>query len=375
MVWSMSAPAETLRRTPLYQLQKEAGARFVDFHGWDLPVQFSGILKEHAAVRGACGLFDVSHMGQVWLSGKDALALVQKTNANDAARLKDGQAMYSHMLNERGGIVDDVIVTRFGPERFFVVVNASTREKDVAWIKSHASGLSVEVRDESDAMGMVALQGPHAKEVIGAVEPKAAALERFGGLETRLWGEDSVITRTGYTGEDGFEVVAPNAIITRVWQTLLARGTTSWGLVPCGLGARDTLRLEAGLLLYGNDIDEDRSTLEAGYGWVAKLSKPDFIGKAVLERQKKDGVARRLTGLKLKERGVPRPGCKVFSGGVEAGVLCSATFSPTLQAGIGAFYAASPAPAPGASLEVEIHGKRFAAEAAAMPFYKSPNRS
>jgi aminomethyltransferase len=363
------------RRTPLYQLQKEAGARFVDFHGWDLPVQFSSILKEHQAVRSLAGLFDVSHMGQVWVTGKDALALVQKVNTNDAARLAPGQAMYSHMLNERGGIVDDVIVSCFGPERWFIVVNASTREGDVAWIRKNAAGLDCAVDDQSDAMGMVALQGPSAKDVIGAVAEAAPSLPRFGAMELRLWGEDCVVTRTGYTGEDGFEVVAPNAIITRVWQTLLARGTASFGLIPCGLGARDTLRLEAGLLLYGNDIDENTTPYEAGYGWVAKLTKPSFNGKAALEAQKKAGPPRRLTGLRLKERGVPRPGCKVFAGGAEAGTLCSATFSPTLEAGIGAYYAAAPAPAPGTPLEVEIHGRRVPAEAVALPFYKSTSRA
>ncbi|MBI5597577.1 MAG: glycine cleavage system aminomethyltransferase GcvT [Elusimicrobia bacterium] len=358
------------RRTPLYQIQKESGARFVDFHGWELPVQFSSILKEHQAVRTAAGLFDVSHMGQVWVTGKDALALVQKTNANDAARLKPGQAMYSHMLNEKGGIVDDVIVTCFGPERWFIVVNAATREKDAAWLAKHAAGLSVEVKDVSDLMGMVALQGPNAKEIIGSVCPEAVALAKFAGLEARLWGEDCVLTRTGYTGEDGFEVIAPNAVITRVWQTLVARGTSSFGLLPCGLGSRDTLRLEAGLLLYGNDIDDEHTTLEAGYGWVAKLAKPAFIGKAVLEGQKKAGVPRRLTGLKLSERGVPRPGCRVFAAGKEAGTLCSATYSPTLEAGIGVYYAASPAPQPGFALEVEIHGKRVPAVTVPLPFYK-----
>ena len=363
------------RRTPLYQLQKDAGARFVDFHGWDLPVQFAGILKEHQAVRAACGLFDVSHMGQVWVTGRDALALVQKVNSNDAARLKPGQAMYSHMLNERGGIVDDVIVSCLGPERFFVVVNASTAEKDVAWMRRHAAGLDCRIDDQCAALGMVALQGPNAKEVVAAVCPEAPALARFGALEARLWGEDCVVTRTGYTGEDGFEVVAPNAVVPRVWQTLLARGASSWGLLPCGLGARDTLRLEAGLLLYGNDIDEERTPYEAGYGWVVKPAKADFIGKAALAVQKSAGPARRLTGLKLLERGVPRPGCKVFSAGAEAGALCSATFSPTLGAGIGAFYAASPAPAAGSPLEVEIHGRRFPAEAAPLPFYKSPHKS
>lgn len=367
--------ADILRTTPLHQIQKEAGGRFVDFHGWSLPVQFSSILKEHQAVRTAAGIFDVSHMGQVWVTGADALALIQKTNSNDAARLKPGQAMYSHMLNERGGIVDDVIVSCFGAKRFFVVVNASTCEGDVAWLRRHAAGLDCIIDDRSAATGMVALQGPNAKDIIGAVCLEAAALARFGALEANLWGEECVVTRTGYTGEDGFEIVAPNAVMPRVWQTLLARGTSSFGLLACGLGARDTLRLEAGLLLYGNDIDTEHSTLEAGYGWVAKLTKPDFIGKAALEAQKKNGVSRRLTGIKLLERGVPRPGCKVFAEGAEAGVLCSATYSPTLEAGIGVFYASSQLRAPGRRLEIELHGRRAAAETTPLPFYKSPSRS
>ncbi|MDE2292083.1 MAG: hypothetical protein KGL53_08365 [Elusimicrobia bacterium] len=222
---------------------------------------------------------------------------------------------------------------------------------------------------------MVALQGPKAHLVIGSVCPEAEALPRFGALEARLWGEDCLVTRTGYTGEDGFEVIAPHAVITRVWQTLIARGGSSFGLLPCGLGARDTLRLEAGLLLYGNDIDDEHTPYEAGYGWVVKPAKGEFIGRAALEAQKKAGPARRLTGLKLTERGVPRPGCKVFAGGAEAGTLCSATFSPTLQAGIGVYYAAAPQPEPGTRLEVEVHGRRMPAEAVKLPFYKRPDKT
>ncbi|MBI5244938.1 MAG: glycine cleavage system aminomethyltransferase GcvT [Elusimicrobia bacterium] len=362
--------AEAARRTALYGLHRSAGGKMVDFHGWELPVQYSSVMREHHAVRRACGIFDVSHMGQVEITGPDALAFLQKVNSNDAARLQDGGAMYSHLLNERGGVVDDVIFSRLGPKRFFMVVNAATADKDFAWLLKQAEGLDVEVENRSDYFGMIAVQGPLAARILSDIVPEAEPLKRFGALELELYGRDALITRTGYTGEDGFEVIVPNEISPRIWETLRASGA-SYGLLPCGLGARDTLRLEAGYLLYGSDIDNEHTPLEAGYGWVVKFSKEDFIGKAALEKQKREGLRRKLLGLRLSERGVPRAGAPVRFGEEQMGVLCSATFSPTLQAGIGVGYLSQPGLAAGAKVSVELHGRRIPAEIVPVPFYKS----
>jgi aminomethyltransferase len=368
----MSATSE-LRRTSLYEQHKALGARLVDFHGWELPIQYESIIKEHEAVRKYAGLFDVSHMGQVWVRGKDALAFLQKVNANDIARIGPGKAIYSHLPNETGGIVDDVIVSCLEKDRYLVVVNASTREKDVAWLKKQAHGLQVELDDKSDHYAMIALQGPEAARIAGMLYPDVPALPRFGAMELSFFDQPGVVTRTGYTGEDGFEFIVPAEIASRLWDNLLLKGR-ALGLAPCGLGARDTLRLEAGLLLYGNDIDDEHTTFEADYGWVVKLEKGDFIGRAALQKQKAEGLKRKLTGVKLLERGVPRAGAPVFVDGKQAGALCSATFSPCLQTGIGVGYLDRPDLPPGTKVELEIHGRRVAGEVVKPPFYNKQKK-
>ena len=364
----MTSSATALRRTPLYNVQKEEGARHVDFHGWELPVQFSSIIREHQAVRTACGLFDVSHMGQVFVEGPQALDFLQRVNANDISRAGPGKAVYSHILNERGGLVDDVIVSCLAPQRYLVVVNGATVEKDFAWFQKQVKGFDTRLENHSDEFAMLAFQGPNAGRVMGQIVPAATALPRFGALETILYGLRTIVTRTGYTGEDGFEIIIPDQTAVRAWQDLLTQGR-SFGILPCGLGSRDTLRLEAGLLLYGQDVDDDHTSLEAGYGWVVKPDKGDFIGKEPVLRQKKEGLKRKLTGLKLLERGVPRPGAPVVIDGKAAGTLTSATFSPTLQIGIGEGYL-SPALKPGARVEVELYGRKIPAEICPIPFYK-----
>lgn len=362
---------QTLRRTPFYNLHCELGGRFVPFHGWELPVQFSSILKEHAAVRTACGIFDVSHMGQFIVSGSDTLKLLQRVNSNDIARLEPGHCLYSHLLNERGGVVDDVIVTRLSEERHLIVVNAGTIEKDFAWISRHAEGLDVKLENRSDQYAMLALQGPQASAVVEKFSEDGAALPRFGAVEISLYGHKIIVTRTGYTGENGYEIISPVEIASRIWRTLFAHGG-SFGLLPCGLGARDTLRLEAGFLLYGSDIDDEHTPLEAGYGWVVRFSKGDFIGKEALLKQQDEGLKRRLYGVKLIERGVPRPGAPVLVEGARLGTMSSATFSPTLKTGIGVAYLKRTDLAPGTSVSVGLQGRTVHGEIAAMPFYKRP---
>ncbi|MBI5630940.1 MAG: glycine cleavage system aminomethyltransferase GcvT [Elusimicrobia bacterium] len=356
------------RRTALYDAHKALGARLVDFHGWELPIQYQGILKEHQAVRSSCGIFDVSHMGQIWARGPQALAFLQKTNTNDVSRIGPGKAVYSHLPNERGGVVDDVIISCLAPDRYLIVVNAATLEKDFRWLQAQAQGFKVELENASDLYGMVAVQGPEASRLMGLDFPQVQDLPRFGALELSIFDQPGVITRTGYTGEDGFEIIAPAEIISRVWDDMLAKGR-SFGLMPCGLGARDTLRLEAGYLLYGQDIDEDHTSFEADYGWVVKLEKGDFIGKQALLMHKREGLKRRLTGIKLLEPGVPRAGAEVLVEGEVCGALCSATFSPSLQAGIGVGYLSRPDLGPGAQVEVKIHGRQVPAEIVKPPFY------
>lgn len=360
------------RRTALFESHQRLKGKIVDFHGWELPVQYESIMKEHAAVRGFCGLFDVSHMGQVFVTGPDALAFLQKVNANDISKMGPGKAIYSHLPNENGGVVDDVIVSCLARDRYLVVVNAATADKDFAWFQKHAKGLDAVLENKSDHYGMIAVQGPKASEVIGLIAPAAMTLPRFGAMELELYGQPAIITRTGYTGEDGVEFIVPNEIVVRVWEDLLAQGQ-SFGVAPCGLGARDVLRLEAGYLLYGQDVDDEHSTYEAGYGWVVKLDKGDFIGKAALAKQKAEGVKRKLTGVKLLERGVPRAGAPVLVDGRRAGALCSATFSPSLQAGIGVGYLDRPDLAAGTKCAVVLHGREMAAEIVKVPFYRSPN--
>lgn len=360
------------RRTALFESHKRLGGRIVDFHGWELPVQYESIIKEHDAVRNRCGLFDVSHMGQVFATGPGALAFLQKVNANDISKIGPGKAIYSHLPNENGGVVDDVIVSCLAKDRYLIVVNAATADKDFAWFQKQAKGFDVELQNKSDDYGMIAVQGPKAAPLIELLAPAATKLPRFGALELELYGTPCFITRTGYTGEDGVEFIVPNHIVVRLWEDLLAQGQ-SFGVTPCGLGARDVLRLEAGYLLYGSDIDDEHSTYEANYGWVVKLDKGDFIGKTVLAAQKKDGVKRKLTGVKLLERGVPRHDTPVLVDGKVAGKLCSATFSPSLQAGIGVGYLDRPDLAPGTKCSVTLHGREVPAEIVKVPFYQSPH--
>ncbi|MHB2026187.1 MAG: glycine cleavage system aminomethyltransferase GcvT [Elusimicrobiota bacterium] len=365
----MSSTAE-VNRTALYERHRALGGRLVDFHGWELPIQYEGIIKEHEAVRRRCGLFDVSHMGQFEIKGAQALEFLQKTNANDVGRISPGRAIYSHLPNEKGGVVDDVIISCLAPEHYFMVVNAATRATDWAWLKKQAAGFAVEMEDQSDRYGMIAVQGPAAAELVSADFPQTRELPRFGALKTEVFGQESLITRTGYTGEDGFEFIVPNKIAAELWNNLLLKGR-SLGAAPCGLGARDTLRLEAGLLLYGQDIDGDHTTIEAGYGWTVKLDKGDFLGREVLARQAHGGLSRKLFGVRLAERGVPRAGSSVFRQGRAAGTLSSATFSPTLGVGIGMGYLSPADFKPDERVEVEIHGRLAQAHIVRMPFYKS----
>lgn len=358
-----------LKRTPLYDRLVAAGGRMVDFHGWELPVQFEGILAEHRAVREACGVFDVSHMGQVFVTGLDAHRLVEWLNCNRMPA-DPGRGAYAHLLSADGGILDDAITFCLAPDRFLAVVNAATVDADFSWFRQQAEGFDVQLDQASERFGMLAIQGPRAPALVAEIFPAAADLPRFGAAEYPFAGETAIVMRTGYTGEDGFEVAASPDAIRALWDDLLARGARH-GLKPCGLGSRDTLRLEAGYLLYGADADASRTPYEANCGWVVKLDKGDFSGREALRRRKETGFKEKLTGVRLLGRGVPRAGCAVWAEGRQIGVLTSATFAPSLATGIGMGYVESAAWPSGTPVEVEIHGKLVPSETVRGPFRKN----
>jgi len=358
-----------LKRTPLFDRLVQAGGRMVDFHGWELPVQFAGILAEHQAVRTACGVFDVSHMGQIFISGPDAHRFVERVNCNRMSA-EPGKGTYAHILAEDGGILDDAITFCLGPESFLAIVNAATAEHDFTWFQRWSEGFDVALDNASERTAMLAVQGPNAPALVGELFPAALPLPRFGIAELPFAGEKAYVMRTGYTGEDGFEIAAlPEAILT-LWTELILRGGRH-GLVPCGLRSRDTLRLESGYLLYGEDADTSRTPYEANCGWVVKPQKGDFIGRDALLRRKEAGFKEQLTGVRLLGRGVPRHGCGAWVGDRKIGELCSATFAPSLGTGIGVGYLAPEAWEPGTRVEVEIHGKKIEAETVRGAFRKN----
>ena len=354
------------RRTPLFGLHTDLGARIVDFGGWDMPVQYSSQIGEHHAVRRSAGVFDVSHMCVVDLHGEKVRPFLQKLLANDVGRLHEaGKALYSCMLNENGGVIDDLIVYYLTPDWFRVVVNAGTRDKDLSWIRKHAAEFGVQVTERTD-LAMLAIQGPEARSKLAkllspAGEQSALALDVFTGREIDGW----FIARTGYTGEDGFEVMLPAPDAVRVWKDLNAIGVAS-----CGLGARDTLRLEAGMNLYGNDMDESRNPLESGLAWTVSFEPPsrDFLGRRALEVVRERGAPLKLVGLLLEDRGVLRSHQKVLVSGVGEGETTSGTFSPTLERSIA--FARVPVQT-GNRVQVDIRGKLLNASVVKPPFVRN----
>jgi len=357
------------RRPPLHDAHRALGARFVEFAGWAMPLSYAGVVEEHLAVRRCCGLFDVSHMGEIELRGPTAGALCQRLTVNDVSRLRIGDAQYTILCNPEGGVLDDLIVSRLGRERFLLVVNAANTAADVAWIREHA-GRDVEVVDRSAELGLLALQGPEAEFVLRPLTGAAlAGMRPFTVLQTAVAGQDVVLSRTGYTGEDGFEILADAALLPVLWQALLEAVRRRGGL-PAGLGARDTLRLEAGLPLCGTDMDESTTPLEAGLGWVVKLHKDDFVGRAALVAQEAAGVGRRLVGIELDEPGVPRHGHAVCRDGEPIGTVTSGIRSPTLGTYIGLAYVAAASAVPGTPVTVAIRDRRLPARVVARPFYR-----
>jgi aminomethyltransferase len=359
--------ADTLKRTPFYDRHVALGAKIVPFAGYEMPVQYKdGITAEHKAVRERCGLFDVSHMGEFIIRGARAVDFANHVTTNDVGALAIGQVHYSTILNERGTIEDDCLVYRFA-DHIMMVVNASNVAKDYAHIARHADEFGVTIEDVSDEMGLLALQGPIAAKILQPLtQTDLSQIGYYHFAEGSVGGMPMIISRTGYTGEDGFELYHDVQYSERLWDTLMAAGDVT----PAGLGARDTLRLEMGMALYGNDIDDTVTPLEANLAWLVKLKKGEFVGSPVLNAQKANGVTKKLVGFTLGDRNIARHGYPVFANGEASGVVCSGTMSPTLGTPIGTCYLPTALSKEGTTFEIEIRGKRVPATVVKPPFYK-----
>ena len=362
-----------MKKTPLNEVHRQLGARMVEFGGWDMPVQYRGVIDEHLAVRNAAGLFDVSHMGEVEVRGPGALAFIQELTINDASTLVNGQVQYSAMCYPHGGVVDDVTLYRFDAEHYLFCVNAANTDKDFAWMEEvleEGDFPGVTLRNVSDDFAQLALQGPAAEAILARLtDVDLSRIAYYHFYEGLVAGTPTIISRTGYTGEDGFELYfAPSAAVT-VWNALMEAGAGD-DLAPIGLGARDTLRLEKKYALYGHELSPEISPLEAGLGWITKLDKSSFIGRDALLAQKAGGVPRRLVGLALTEAGVPRADYSVFAGERQVGTITSGTLSPSLRVGIALALVEPGSAAIGTPLAVGIRNRRVGAEVVKTPFVK-----
>lgn len=363
-----------MKRTPLFEGHHVAGGRLVDFAGWEMPMQYTGVVDEYQTVRTTAGLFDVSHMGRIVVSGDGALSFLQRMTTNNVAKLGVLESQYSMLCNETGGIKDDIFVYRMTPQEYLLCVNASNREKIAGWLSMQASGVNnVTLHDRSGELAQLALQGPASRTILSSMGIAGIeTLKLRACLETYLLGAPAFITRTGYTGELGYELYVPSDHALAIWNELLTIGK-SVGLKPAGLGARDLLRLEMAYLLYGNDIDEETSPIEAAAAWVVDLKKGDFIGREILQQQNDDGAAKRLVAFELIQKAVPRHGCKILSddstGGKELGEVTSGNLSPLLQKGIGLGYVPPHTSAIGSSICIDIRGRALPAVIAKPPFY------
>ncbi|MDQ3804843.1 MAG: glycine cleavage system aminomethyltransferase GcvT [Acidobacteriota bacterium] len=346
----------------------------VEFGGWDMPVQYpAGTVEEHLRTRTRSGLFDVSHMGEIGVRGPDAIPFVNRLCSNDAAKLADGQAQYSALTTPEGTVVDDLLVYRFGPEHLLLVVNASTTDKDWDWINSHRAGESVELTNRSADFCQLALQGPDAVGILQQLtDTPLEEIKYYHFREGRVDGVPAIISRTGYTGEDGFEVYAAPDRAEQLWDRILDAGRhgTPEGTLPCGLAARNTLRLEAGMALYGHEITEETTLLEANLGWITKLNKGDFNGREALARQKEEGVRRKLVGFEVTERGIARDGQDVYAGGQKVGHVTSGSPAPYLKKNIGMAYVPVRHADAGTPLQVDVRGRLVGAQVVPTPFYK-----
>ncbi|OJH38456.1 glycine cleavage system aminomethyltransferase GcvT [Cystobacter ferrugineus] len=357
------------RRTPLNDGHRALGARMVDFAGWDMPVQYSSVIAEHEAVRNAVGLFDVSHMGEIEFRGPGALETANRLITNDLSKCADGQALYAGLLNEQGGFVDDVVAYRFSPERILIVVNASNKDKDFAWMQARAEG--VKPVDRSDDYAQIAVQGPKAVALVQRLTPvDLTKIGTYRFAEGPVAGIACIVSRTGYTGEDGFELYCAPGDAEALWKALLQEGQAD-GVKPCGLGARDSLRTEMKFALYGNDIDDAHTALEAGLGWICKLDKAGgFIGRDALAKQKAEGIQRKLVGFEVTGSGIPRHGYPLLKDGQRVGEVTSGTQGPSVKKPIGMGYVPVELSGEGSTFDVEIRGRAVPAVVVKTPFWK-----
>lgn len=365
-----------MNRTPLIAQHRSAGAKLVDFAGWEMPIQYTGVVDEYRHVREAAGLFDVSHMGRIRVTGRGALEFLQRVTTSNVAALPLLGAHYSMVCDPNGGIKDDIFIYHTGPDEYLICVNASNRTKIVAWFSEHHGSASVGIHDESGELAQLALQGPASSIVLDrAGLTDVVCLKPRNALPVLIQGKSCLISRTGYTGEPGWELYIPSSLAPTLWDDLLKAGCHA-DIKPAGLGARDLLRLEMGYLLYGNDISEETTPLEADAAWVVDFTKGDFIGRSALFAQKEAGITRRLVAFELLEKGVPRHGFKIYksSSSEVIGVVTSGNLSPLLQKGIGLGYVHVSCTGLGASLTIDIRGKAVPATVVKLPFYKRVQR-
>ncbi len=361
------------KKTPLNSVHRALGGKMVDFGGWDMPVQYAaGVIEEHMATRTRAGLFDVSHMGEIWVEGPDAIAFVNRITTNDVTKLVDGQAHYSALTNQHGGVVDDLLVYRFGPERLLLVVNAGTTEKDWAWIKSHHSEHEdVQLRNASAEYCQIAVQGPKAVEILQRLtETELEPIKYYWFTTGQVDGVDAIISRTGYTGEDGFEVYAAADKAEQLWKKIMHTGEPE-GILPCGLAARNTLRLESAMSLYGHELGDDITPLEANLGWITKLGKEsDFVGRGPLAEQKETGVTRKVVGFEMTEPGIARDDFDIYINDEKVGKVTSGSPAPFLKKNIGLAFVPVEFANVGQELKIDIRGKKVGAKIVPTPFYK-----
>ncbi|MCK8059639.1 MULTISPECIES: glycine cleavage system aminomethyltransferase GcvT [unclassified Fusibacter] len=362
---------ENLKRTPLYDAHVAAGAKMVPFAGWEMPIEYTGLVDEHTAVREAAGLFDVSHMGEVEVKGADAFNFVQYLVSNDVSTLEDNQILYTHMCYEDGGTVDDLLVYRFDSEFFYLVINASNIDKDVAWIKEVAAKYDVEITNVSDDVAEVAIQGPNAQTILQLVSDVDLTEIKFFycNREVKIAGKTCLVSRTGYTGEDGFEVYAKPEDITEIWNALMEAGKEH-GLKPAALGCRDTLRFEVALPLYGNELSSEISPLEGGLGFFVKLDAGDFMGRDALVKQKEEGLTKKIIGFEMTEKGIPRQGYEVLVAGEIVGTVTTGYLSPSTGRTVGLALVKNGVTEMGSEIEIQIRKKTKKATVVAKRFYK-----
>jgi len=372
----LNAPALELKRTPLNSAHRRLAGRMVEFGGWDMPVQYAaGTMTEHLRTRNYAGLFDVSHMGEIVARGPDAIPFVNRVTSNDVTKLIDGQAQYSALTTPEGTVIDDLLVYRFAEDHLLLVVNAGTTEKDWEWIESHRADENVELRNVSAEYCQIAVQGPRALSILQQLTTvPLAEIKYYHFTEGVVDGVESIVSRTGYTGEDGFEVYAAADKAEQLWNKILDAGDfgAEEGVLPCGLAARNTLRLEAGMCLYGHEIDETTTLFEANLGWICKLNKGDFIGRARLAAQKEKGIKRKLVGFEVTDRGIARDGQEVLIDGQRVGQVTSGSPAPFLKKNIGMAYVPIESAKEGGAIEIDVRGRLVGAEIVPLPFYKRP---